>query len=103
MLSQLEPVHLRYLVANIKAEQAITASPGTDGNPTVTFVASVADMPPEIAASAAEGLHAFALLTDRLKGDMVNWSGDPLGAFAVTELGRSLLAYCEASDHPDPE
>ncbi|HZW45826.1 MAG TPA: hypothetical protein VFF32_15850 [Dermatophilaceae bacterium] len=103
VLSQLEPVHLRYLVANIKAEQAITASPGTDGNPTVTFVASVADMPPEIAASAAEGLHAFALLTDRLKGDMVNWSGDPLGAFAVTELGRSLLAYCEASDHPDPE
>jgi hypothetical protein len=103
VLTQLEPIHLRYLAATIKAEKAIAAGSGGGGNPTVTFVATMAKMPPEIAASAAERLHAFALLTDRLRGDMVNWTGDPLGAFAVTELGRALLAYCEASDHPDSE
>jgi hypothetical protein len=103
VLTQLEPIHLRFLVANLKAEQAITSNPGGGGNPTVTFVAALAQIPPEIAASAAERLHAFALLTDRLKGDMVNWTGDPLGAFAITEVGKALLAYCEASDQPDSE
>jgi hypothetical protein len=103
VLAQLEPIHLRYLAANIKAEQAIAASSGGGGNPTVTFVATVAEMPPEIASSAAERLHAFGMLTDRLLGDMVNWTGDPLGAFAVTDVGRALLAYCEASDPSRPE
>ena len=74
VLTQLEPIHLRYLAATIKAEQAIAAGSGGAGNPTVTFVATMAKMPPEIAASAAERLHAFALLTDRLGGDMVNWT-----------------------------
>jgi hypothetical protein len=103
VLTQLEPIHLRFLVANFKAEQAITSNPGGGGNPTVAFVAALAQIPPEIAASAAERLHAFALLTDRLKGDMVNWTGDPLGAFAITDVGKALLAYCEASDQPDSE
>jgi hypothetical protein len=71
LLTQVDPIHLRYLPANIKAEQAIAAGSGGGGNPTVTFVATLAEVPPEIARSAAERLHAFALLTDRLRGDMV--------------------------------
>ncbi|MGH3986577.1 MAG: hypothetical protein ACRDWY_15230 [Actinomycetes bacterium] len=102
VLSQLEPMHVRYLAANVKAEQMIAARPGSSGNPTVKFVATVAQMPPEIAGSAAERLHAFGLLTDRLRGDMVNWTGEPLGAFATTDVGKALLAYCEASEQRSP-
>ncbi len=94
VLTQLEPVHLRYLTANVKAHEVLSAA-GKTGNPTVEFVSSMAGIPVVVASSVAERLHAFSLLTDRLGGDMVDWKAVPLGAFAVTDVGRAVLAYCE--------
>lgn len=93
VLTQLEPVHLRYLAANVKAQEVLSAA-GKTGNPSVVFVGQMAQMPAAIASSVAERLHASSLLTDRLRGDMVNWTELPLGAFAVTEAGQELLKYC---------
>jgi hypothetical protein len=101
VLTQLEPVHLRYLAANVKAHEVLSAA-GKAGNPTVEFVSSLAKIPVVVAASVAERLHAFSLLTDRLRGDMVDWKAVPLGAFAVTDAGRALLAYCEQRLDSEP-
>lgn len=101
VLTQLEPIHLRYLAANIEAERRL-AQAGKPGTATVDFAASLAVIPPTIASSVAERLHAVSLLTDRLHGDMVNWTKVPRGAFAVTEAGHALMAYCE-QQLPDQE
>jgi hypothetical protein len=93
LLVQLEPVHLRVLAATQRAEEALRAT-GKTGNPTVEFVAKLAAAPATIVSSASERLHSLSLLTDRLRGDMVDWSKTPLGAFAVTDAGRELLANC---------
>lgn len=62
----------------------------------VRHVARLADMPPDIASFAAERLHSLALLTDRLRGDMVTWTEQPPGAFRG-HRGRKMgsLACCE--------
>jgi hypothetical protein len=94
VLTELEPVHLRYLAANIKAERQL-AQAGQPGNASVDFVATLAAIPPTIASSVAERLHAVSLLTDRMRGGMIDWTKIPRGAFAVTEAGYALMRYCE--------
>jgi hypothetical protein len=94
LLVQLEPVHLRVLAATQRAEKALSAA-GKTGNPTVEFVAKVAGVPAVIVSSASERLHSLSLLTDRLRGDMIDWSRIPLGAFGLTDAGHAVLANCD--------
>jgi hypothetical protein len=95
---QLDPVHIRLLAAYEAYDR-----PDVRGNILVSALAPDLDIPVPVASSAAEHLHSMSLLTDRLHGDMVNWTPDPAGAFAITPTGRALLEFCLELETEEPD